>query len=46
IYTILTINEMGGIPFDCPGNYNYTTPIVRTACQIRAANLVFMWLFQ
>ncbi|CAG8764079.1 9197_t:CDS:1, partial [Racocetra fulgida] len=42
-YTSITKKEMD-IPFLCPSNYNYTSQLVKSACQIRAANLVFMWV--
>lgn len=35
---------MGDIPFFCPENYPYTSHLVRTACQVRAANLLIMWI--
>lgn len=41
---VFTINEMGDIPFFCPATYPYTLPIIRTACQIRAANLFLLWI--
>ncbi|CAG8609646.1 5571_t:CDS:1, partial [Scutellospora calospora] len=41
-YTTATFDEMGDIPFSCPAHYNYTSPLIRTACQVRSANLVFM----
>ncbi|CAG8764063.1 16751_t:CDS:2, partial [Acaulospora morrowiae] len=40
VYTYFTFREMGDIPFGCPPNYNYTTPAVRSACNIRTVNLV------
>ncbi|CAG8707078.1 6877_t:CDS:1, partial [Dentiscutata heterogama] len=42
-YTILTINEMGDIPFTCPDDYNYSSSIIKTACRIRLANLISTW---
>ncbi|CAG8554253.1 4000_t:CDS:1, partial [Ambispora gerdemannii] len=36
---------MGNIPFTCPDSYEYPSPLLRTTCQIRAANLIFMWAF-
>jgi len=35
---------MGDIPFFCPANHPYSSQLIRTACQIRAANLLIMWL--
>jgi len=35
---------MGDIPFFCPTNYPYASNLIRTACQIRATNLLIMWL--
>ncbi|CAG8529985.1 18423_t:CDS:1, partial [Gigaspora rosea] len=43
-YTALTISEISPIPFSCPRSYPYTSPKVKEACDIRAANLIFMWL--
>ncbi|CAG8668450.1 35990_t:CDS:1, partial [Gigaspora margarita] len=42
-YTILTANEMGNIPISCPNDYNYSSSSIKTACQIRLANLISMW---
>ncbi|KAF0548128.1 hypothetical protein F8M41_026341 [Gigaspora margarita] len=42
-YTRITHYEMD-IPLLCPAEYNYTSPLVKSACQIRSANLVFMWI--
>src|ERR1043165_3922577 len=44
-YTAFTVHEMGNIPFPCPDSYNYTLPLLHTACQIRATNLIFMWAY-
>ncbi|CAB5207577.1 unnamed protein product [Rhizophagus irregularis] len=44
LYTIFTKDEMGDIPFFCPANYPYTSTLIRTACQVRAANLLIMWI--
>ncbi|CAB4412078.1 unnamed protein product [Rhizophagus irregularis] len=44
LYTIFTKDEMGDIPFLCPANYPYTSHLIRTACQVRAANLLIMWI--
>ncbi|EXX77692.1 hypothetical protein RirG_021510 [Rhizophagus irregularis DAOM 197198w] len=44
LYTIFTKDEMGGIPFFCPVDYPYTSHLIRTACQVRAANLLIMWI--
>jgi hypothetical protein len=44
LYTYLTRNEMGDIPFFCPEDYSYSSQLIRTACQVRAANLLIMWL--
>ncbi|PKB92368.1 hypothetical protein RhiirA5_444977 [Rhizophagus irregularis] len=35
---------MKDIPFFCPANYPYTSHLIRTACQVRAANLLIMWI--
>ncbi|GET55289.1 hypothetical protein GLOIN_2v1495096 [Rhizophagus irregularis DAOM 181602=DAOM 197198] len=43
LYTIFTKDEMGD-PFFCPANYPYTSHLIRIACQIRAANLLIMWI--
>ncbi|CAG8455814.1 7264_t:CDS:2 [Dentiscutata heterogama] len=43
-YTALTISEISPIPFSCPRSYPYTSPKIKEACEIRAANLIFMWL--
>ncbi|CAG8457517.1 7639_t:CDS:2 [Scutellospora calospora] len=45
IYTIYTIHEIDPIPFGCPSNYDYKSEITKTACKIRAANFIFMWLY-
>ncbi|CAG8456198.1 5753_t:CDS:2 [Acaulospora morrowiae] len=45
-YTVLTINEMGDIPFSCPSDYSYSSTTIRTACQVRAANLISMWILE
>ncbi|CAG8754327.1 4528_t:CDS:1, partial [Dentiscutata heterogama] len=42
-YTTITYKEMD-IPLSCPANYNYTSHLVKSACQIRSANLIFMWI--
>ncbi|CAG8471512.1 23195_t:CDS:2 [Racocetra persica] len=42
-YTTITFKEMD-IPLLCPANYNYTSPLVKSACQICSANLIFMWV--
>ncbi|CAI2166314.1 5537_t:CDS:2 [Funneliformis geosporum] len=39
-----TINELGTIPFFCPMDYDYKFPQLRSVCQIRTTNLVFMWI--
>jgi hypothetical protein len=44
LYTIFTKEEMGDIPFFCPANYHYSSYLIRTACQVRAANLLIMWI--
>ncbi|RIA84795.1 hypothetical protein C1645_783353 [Glomus cerebriforme] len=44
LYMCLTIHEMGDIPFFCPADYPYTSPLIRTACQVRAANLLLIWI--
>ncbi|CAG8708811.1 13611_t:CDS:2 [Gigaspora rosea] len=36
-------NEMGNIPISCPNDYNYSSSSIKTACQIRLANLISMW---
>ncbi|CAG8554125.1 13722_t:CDS:2 [Gigaspora rosea] len=46
IYTILTKNELGEIPPNCPSSATYGTPITFDACRIRLANLISMWLFE
>ncbi|CAG8640510.1 1116_t:CDS:2, partial [Acaulospora morrowiae] len=46
VYTVLTINEMGNIPFSCPSDYPYSSEIIRTACQVRTANLISMWILE
>ncbi|CAG8710656.1 25436_t:CDS:2 [Gigaspora margarita] len=46
IYTILTKNELGGIPPNCPSSATYSTSITFDACRIRLANLISMWLFE
>ncbi|CAG8599669.1 46235_t:CDS:2 [Gigaspora margarita] len=43
LYTTITYKEID-IPLRCPENYNYTLPLVKIACQIRSANLIFMWI--
>ncbi len=35
---------MGDIPFFCPADYPYSSNLIRTACQVRAANLLIMWM--
>jgi hypothetical protein len=40
----LTINEMGDVPFFCPADYPYSSPLIRVACQVRAANLLLLWI--
>ena len=35
---------MRDIPFFCPADYPYSSQLIRTACQVRAANLLIMWL--
>ena len=35
---------MGDIPFFCPEEYPYSSHLIRTACQVRAANLLIMWI--
>ncbi|GBB93290.1 hypothetical protein RclHR1_21440001 [Rhizophagus clarus] len=44
LYTVFTKDEMGDIPFFCPASYPYSSQLIRTACQVRAANLLIMWL--
>ena len=44
LYTIFTKDEMGDIPFFCPAEYPYSSQEIRTACQIRAANLLLLWI--
>ncbi|RHZ48985.1 hypothetical protein Glove_535g30 [Diversispora epigaea] len=44
-YTYFTINEMNDIPETCPSDYPYQDSITLTACQIRLANLICMWLY-
>lgn len=44
LYTIFTKEEMGNIPFFCPANCHYSSNLIRTACQVRAANLLIMWI--
>lgn len=44
MYTIFTKDEMGNIPFFCPVEYPYSSTIIRTACQVRAANLLLLWI--
>ncbi|GES94983.1 hypothetical protein GLOIN_2v1495096 [Rhizophagus clarus] len=44
LYNYLTINEMGDIPFFCPPDYPYSSPLIRKACQVRAANLLLSWI--
>ncbi|KAF0479478.1 hypothetical protein F8M41_023868 [Gigaspora margarita] len=43
IYTVYTIHEIDPIPFNC--QYDFQYPVSKTACGIRAANFVFMWLY-
>ncbi|RIB28264.1 hypothetical protein C2G38_2059797 [Gigaspora rosea] len=45
LYTFLTFNEMGDIPFTCPQNYTYETSELRLACNIRLTNLLCMLVF-
>ncbi|RIA98196.1 hypothetical protein C1645_750513 [Glomus cerebriforme] len=35
---------MGDIPFFCPENYPYSSHLIHTACQVRAANLLIIWI--
>ncbi|CAG8763872.1 11486_t:CDS:1, partial [Cetraspora pellucida] len=42
-YTILTISEMGDIPFSCPDDYHYSSSLIKTTCRVRLANLLSMW---
>ena len=44
LYTIFTKDEMGDIPFFCPADYPYSSHVIRTACQVRAANLLLLWI--
>ncbi|CAG8777376.1 24298_t:CDS:1, partial [Dentiscutata erythropus] len=46
IYTILTKNELGEIPPNCPSSATYSTSITFNVCRIRLANLISMWLFE
>ncbi|CAG8689698.1 23955_t:CDS:2 [Gigaspora margarita] len=41
---VCPVLEISPIPFSCPRSYPYTSPKVKEACDIRAANLIFMWL--
>ncbi|CAG8472895.1 2177_t:CDS:2 [Scutellospora calospora] len=41
---LLIIPEISPIPFSCPRSYHYTSPKIKEACEIRAVNLIFMWL--
>ncbi|RHZ75231.1 hypothetical protein Glove_216g155 [Diversispora epigaea] len=45
LYTYLTFDEMGDIPFTCPHDYDYSSTVVLSACDIRLANLICMWAF-
>jgi len=44
LYTIFTKHEMGNIPFFCPEEFHYSSNLIRTACQVRAANLLLLWI--
>ncbi|CAG8438345.1 10144_t:CDS:2 [Diversispora eburnea] len=46
-YTGLKVNEMNGIPANCPSpdTFDYKPSYLYTACKIRLANLICMWLF-
>ena len=44
MYTYFTGNELGNTPFLCPSDYNYLSKGARFVCQIRAANLICIWL--
>jgi len=35
---------MGDIPFFCPADYPYSSYVIRSACQVRAANLLLLWI--
>ncbi|CAG8445724.1 6620_t:CDS:2 [Scutellospora calospora] len=39
------IGLVGGEPFYCPSNITYNSTEFYTACQVRAANFVAMWVF-
>jgi hypothetical protein len=41
---MFTKDEMGVIPFFCPADYPYSSHVIRTACQVRAANLLLLWI--
>ncbi|CAG8797749.1 25158_t:CDS:1, partial [Dentiscutata erythropus] len=45
VYTIRTIHDINPIPFICPSNYPYAFWIIETACKIRAANSICMWMY-
>ena len=45
IYTIYTIHEIDPILFICPSKYPYASQKVKTACIIRAANFICMWIY-
>ncbi|GES94839.1 kinase-like domain-containing protein [Rhizophagus clarus] len=42
LYAIFTKDEMGNIPFYCSASYPYSSQLIRTACQVRAANLLLI----
>jgi hypothetical protein len=44
VYTTFTGRELGETPFLCPSDYNYSSKAARLVCQVRAANLICMWL--
>lgn len=44
VYTYFTGKELGETPFLCPSDYSYTSKTARLICQVRAANLICMWL--
>ncbi|GBC07034.1 hypothetical protein RclHR1_00720043 [Rhizophagus clarus] len=45
VYTYLTRNDIGNIPYNCPSDYPYSEPKLYLACIIRTANFVIMWTY-
>ncbi|GET55483.1 hypothetical protein GLOIN_2v1543894 [Rhizophagus irregularis DAOM 181602=DAOM 197198] len=44
VYTYFTGKELGETPFLCSSDYGYSSKAARFVCQVRAANLICMWL--